>query len=104
MFLSLQFVNCLIDTCNFSDLCLKNTDFKKCIIRETHFINTHLSNCNFCDSDLRGTLFHNSKLCHANFVGAINYSIDIKTNQIEHAKFSQPEVLSLLQSIGIIIE
>ncbi len=104
LFLSVQFHHCLIDTCNFSDLNLKGTPFLECAIRETHFSHTNLSEANFSGSDLRGTTFHNSNLSKAHFVGAINYSINPLTNTLKNARFSQPEVLALLNHLGIVIE
>jgi fluoroquinolone resistance protein len=104
LFLSVQFHHCLIDTCNFSDLHLKGTAFVQCMIRETHFSNANLSEANFSGSDLRGSTFHNSNLSKANFIGAINYAINPLTNALKNARFSQPEVLALLQHLGIVIE
>lgn len=40
----------------------------------------------------------------ADFRGARGYAIDIKNNNLEGAKFSYPEVVSLLSSIDIIID
>lgn len=104
MFLKMIFKECLIGTCNFSDLDMKGTVFTGCMIRETHFTATNLSGAQFSGSDLRGSVFHNSNLSKANFVGAINYSINPLTNSLKQARFSQPEVLALLQHLEIILE
>ncbi|MBS0607114.1 MAG: pentapeptide repeat-containing protein [Parachlamydiales bacterium] len=104
MFLSLAFRQCLIGSSNFSDLDLKNTLFSKCVIKETFFTGTNLTGANFAESDLMGSTFHNTNLTKANFIGALNYSINPLTNKLSKAKFSNPEVLSLLHGLGIIIE
>jgi uncharacterized protein YjbI with pentapeptide repeats len=74
------------------------------MIRETHFAHANLSEARFSGSDLQGSTFHNTKLSKANFVGAINYSINPLTNSLKQARFSQPEVLTLLDHLGIVIE
>jgi fluoroquinolone resistance protein len=104
LFLAIYFENCLIDTCNFSDLSLKKAVFLNCTIRNTHFIQAHLIGANFSGSDLKGSIFHNCQLNKANFVGAIHYAINPSTNQLKQAKFSKPEVMSLLEHFDILIE
>jgi uncharacterized protein YjbI with pentapeptide repeats len=93
-----------IDTCNFSDLDLKGTQFLECHVRNTHFTQTNLSEAVFTGSDLQGSLFHNSDLRKANFQGAQNYSINPLTNKLLKAKFSKPEVMTLLDHLEILID
>jgi len=104
LFLSLAFTNCLIDTCNFSHLNLKNTPFRACTIKETHFTECNLMNAQFGESNLIGSIFHKSDLTKANFIAAINYSINPLTNKLTKAQFSNPEVLNLLKYLEITIE
>lgn len=103
-FLRMQFKKSLISTCNFSDLDLKNTVFQQCQIRDTYFTNVNLTGSDFSKSDLQGSTFHQTNLTKANFVGAINYSISPLVNKLTKAKFSSPEVLSLLSFLDIAIE
>lgn len=95
------FDTCLIDTCNFSSLKLKQTRFIRSIIRESRFIETILQEADFEDSDLEQTLFHQCDLEKANFSDAKNYSINPLTNKIKGAIFSLPEAVSLLKDLGI---
>jgi uncharacterized protein YjbI with pentapeptide repeats len=104
MFLAIRFNKCLIGTCNFSGLDLKNGVFRECTIRDTHFKESNLTGADFAKSDLAGTVFHNANLSQANFLGAINYSINPLTNKLSKAKFSKPEVLSLLDHMDIVVE
>ncbi len=104
MFLQVGFKKCLIGTSNFSSLDLKNTLFCECMIRDTYFTETNLTGADFTGSDLTGSTFHNTNLGKANFASAINYSINPLTNKLIKAKFSKPEVLSLLDHLGIVIE
>lgn len=103
-FLMIKFKKCLIGTSNFSDLDLRNTPFHECVIRDTYFKESILIGADFGKSDLAGSLFHNANLSKANLIGAINYSINPLTNKLMKAKFSKPEVLSLLDHLDIIIE
>ena len=103
-FLKMAFKNCLIATCNFSDLDLKNTLFLECKIRETYFTSANLSGADFKKSDLEGSVFHNTDLRGADFRGAINYSINPLTNKLQKAKFSKPEVMALLEHLEIAID
>jgi uncharacterized protein YjbI with pentapeptide repeats len=104
MFLGIKFKNCLLETCNFSDLDLKGTPFLDCQIRDTYFTNTNLSEAVFTGSDLSRSTFHNTDLRKADFQGATNYSINPLTNKVEKAKFSKPEALSLLDHLGILMD
>lgn len=103
-FMSLNFKNCLIDTCNFSFLDLKNTRFLSCVLRDGYFAETNLTLSDFSKTDLKGTVFHNVNLRKADFREAFNYAINPATNQLTKAKFSSPDVLSLLSYLDIEID
>ncbi len=100
-FLSLEFRNCILMGCNFSDLKMKRTSFLGTKVRECHFNNTVLAEANFREADLEGSLFHHSDLSKADFRDAKNYSIDPQSNKVSKAQFSSPEVLSLLNFFDI---
>ncbi|HHE37447.1 MAG TPA: hypothetical protein ENL20_02610 [Candidatus Cloacimonetes bacterium] len=80
------------------------TEFSDCRIHNSDFYQTYLTNSNFTCSDLKGSIFENTNLENANFQNAKNYSINPLNNKIEKAKFSMPEVVSLLNHLGIRIE
>lgn len=50
------------------------------------------------------TQFRGCDLRKADFRGAIGYVIDIQQNKLRDAKFSFPEVVCLLEGMGIRIE
>lgn len=100
----ISFKQSLIDTCNFSSLKLKKTPFLNCTIRDSRFIQSLLNEADFSGSDLERTLFHQCELEKANFIRAKNYSIDPMTSKVAGAKFSLPEAVSLLTSLGITLE
>ena len=66
--------------------------------------NSNLAGSDFGNSDLQASKFQNTNLEKANFVGAKNYYIDPTQNKLKKAKFSSPEVLSLLAGFEIEIE
>jgi hypothetical protein len=47
---------------------------------------------------------HYADLRKANFRGAVNYSINPLTNKLLKAKFSRPEVMTLLDHLEILID
>lgn len=104
LFLKISFKDCLIESCNFSNLDLCKTLFHHCMIRETYFTETKLEKADFKGSDLRGSIFHNCDLSGASFLQAINYSMSPVTNKLKKCKFSSPEVLALLEHLEIVIE
>jgi uncharacterized protein YjbI with pentapeptide repeats len=100
-FFSVAFENCIVYGCNFSDLNMKHTSFVKSSLKECHFTNTILAGACFDETNLEGSFFHGCDLSKANFSKALNYMIDPKVNNIEKAKFSLPEAVSLLHGFGI---
>lgn len=101
IFFTPQFIKCLLQHCNFSDLNLKEAIFSGSKLQGCYFTNTSLIGANFVDADLTGTLFHNSNLSKADFSSSVNYDIDPRTNQIKKAKFSLPEAVGLLRAFEI---
>ena len=71
-------------------LCL----FDGCQLAEAKFKNCRLS----------GTQFTGCNLQKADFRGAAGYSIDLATNRLKAARFSFPEVVRLLDGLGIQID
>jgi len=90
--------------CNFSELPLKGTIFRECILHDAIFTQAELKESNFEGSDLKGSMFHHTNLEKASFVNAFNYSIHPLNNKLSKARFSKPEVLSLLDHLDISIE
>jgi fluoroquinolone resistance protein len=63
-----------------------------------------MSEANFDHSSLQRAVFKQSSLEKADFRKAHHYQINPELNRIRKAKFSAPEVLSLLQHYDIVIE
>jgi uncharacterized protein YjbI with pentapeptide repeats len=102
--LSWIFKKCKIEVCNFAGLKMKHSRFIESVVWKTDFINVDLKDSDFSGCDLQGSRFHNAVLENVNFVGARNYYIDPASNRLKKAKFSSPEVLSLLAPFDIKIE
>jgi len=95
---------CNISFCDFSNLDMKESQFLSCDITESDFIKANLTGSDFSESSLALCKFQNTNLEKVNFVGARNYYINPVNNKLKHAKFSYPEVLSLLDDFGIKVE
>ena len=100
----LSFNDSQINYSNFSFQKLPRTCIKNCEAKELDFSEADLTESIFTGSDLEKTLFHKSNLSGCDFRQAKNYYINPQTNTLKKAKFSQPEVLSLLSGLNITIE
>lgn len=103
-FLSLKFEKSILDACNFSHMPLPGTSWKYSTIKNGCFTNSILTGSDFRGCRLSQSLFHHTHLEKANFEGATEYAIDPLNNPLKGARFSKPEVMSLLQYLGIIVE
>ena len=68
--------------------------FEECDLQESNFRNCRLEATQFFRCDVRKADFREAK----------GYVIDIPSNKLRQAKFSFPEVVSLLDSLEIKIE
>lgn len=102
--LLLSFIDCNLEYAHFSTMRLEKSLFKNCKLTEADFSETQLSASSFEFSELTRTVFHHTNLTKCDFRGAVNYSLDARQNQLKGAKFSEPEVMNLLNSFDIIIE
>ncbi len=99
--IDMQFFNCVLDGCNFSDLSLKRQKFVSCDLRRCVFLRADLSEADFSHSDLDESIFHECDLRRTDFSRARNYLVDPNGNKIAGAKFSLPEAISLLRGFEI---
>ena len=63
-----------------------------------------LTEADFRDCNLAETVFTGANLTRADFRGAKDYVISPQDNRVRRAKFSFPEVMSLLRCLEIEIE
>jgi len=98
---SVSFRKCLISLCNFSGLKMPGTLFFGSMIEDCDFVGSDLSGADFNSCVLTRSIFHNTDLKRADFRLAKNFVIDPANNQLRGARFSVPEVLTLLDVYGI---
>lgn len=99
----LYFHSSNISHSTFYDLELPNLLIEECKAHEVDFREAKLNHASFTGTDLQGSLFTHTDLQHACFNHAMNYDIDLQTNQIKNAQFSFPEVIGLLNHLEIVI-
>jgi uncharacterized protein YjbI with pentapeptide repeats len=95
------FSKCNISQSNFLGLNLKSISITECVAREDDFRECDLSKAILTMNDFKNTLFCNTNLIKADFTSSTNYAINVLNNKIQGAKFSLPDVISLLSGIGI---
>lgn len=83
---------------------LRSTQMISCEARNLDFEKTNLSKASLIDIDLLNTTFANTNLSSADLTDAKNYRIDPTKNNIRKAKFSLPDVVSLLDQWDIEIK
>ena len=103
-FQDIAFKNCQLNFSNFRLMKIPKIIMPDCEVKDSDFGEADLSSGDFKNTDFEKTRFFKTNLTGADFKGARNYFIDIKNNNIKKAKFSYPDVLTLLNSLDIIIE
>lgn len=96
--------NCYLKYNSFIEMSFRKFDFSGNIIQESMFEECDLQESNFYDCRLEATQFSRCDIQKADFRDAKGYVIDIPSNKLKQAKFSYPEVISLLDSLGIKID
>lgn len=100
----ISFESCDISFSVFSSLALRGLCLRDCKAHDVDFSECDLEGAEFCRTDFRDSRFSACRLDRCDFRGATNYFVDLSENSVEKAKFSSPEVLSLLSSFNIEIE
>ena len=101
---SIQFYECNISESSFFELELIEMIMQGCKAHNVDFRGTNLSRASFVSTNFQNSLFLETNLDGADFTEAYDYNIHPNKNNIKHAKFSFPEVLSLLNHFEIEIE
>lgn len=96
--------DCLLKYNTFMDMDFRKFDFESNVIQDSLFDECDLRDSSFKGCRLERTQYVHSSMQKADFREAREYQIDIETNKLSSARFSFPEVISLLKSIGIRID
>jgi len=99
----LSFSKCSVSHSTFMGLSLQSLQMTDCVARDVDFREADLSRSDFGATDLSGSLFGKTNLSEADLSRACNYRIDPGHNTLKRAKFSLPEAMSLLHSMGIVL-
>jgi uncharacterized protein YjbI with pentapeptide repeats len=97
----IEFDACMLNGSSFFGLYLQELKLEACQAHDVDFTEADCEYASFIQTDFANSTFHQTKLSKADFTDASNYQIDIATNKIVGAKFSLPEAVSLLDSLGI---
>mgnify|MGYP006274309533 CR=1 FL=1 len=97
----INFEECILDNSIFFGLNLNKIKIERCMARNVDFREADLSKGNLAFSNLAGSMFHQTNLSEVNLTHTKNYEIDMRHNNIEKAKFTMPEAMSLLYHLDI---
>lgn len=96
--------NCTLKYCTFMDMEFNGFDFSDNEIVNSSFAEVKLEKASFNKCVLRGTEFFKCNLKNADFKNASGYNVDVLTCGLKGAKFTYPEAVNLLYSLGIEME
>lgn len=96
--------NCFLKYNTFTDLSFMKFDFSGNVLQECTFDKCNLKESKFTACQLGETQYTNCDMRKADFRDATSFQIDIHNNKLKDAKFSFPEVINLLNSLGIKID
>lgn len=96
-----SFKDCELSHSSFFELQLKALTMSDCFAKDVDFRHANLAKSQFTGTDFRDSVFHQTNLSNANFVGATQFNIDIKNNDVSGAKFERLEALNLLAGLDI---
>jgi len=96
-----KFNECKINYCIFYGMDIRRIGIINCEAREVNFENSDMTKASLRGSDLLDSIFRNTNLTGADLSQAVNYNINPEFNTIRKARFSMPEVMTLLQCFNI---
>lgn len=102
--LGFDFKACHVQSCIFMELALRQISFQECQIVDCDFYKTDLTQANFNRAVFQGAIFEQTVLVKADFREAVGYNINPNNNKVKKAKFSLPEVVTLLDHLDIVID
>ncbi|MBQ9709802.1 MAG: pentapeptide repeat-containing protein [Clostridia bacterium] len=95
---------CCIKYGVFSHVNFGKFDFSGNDVVDSMFSDCRLSRSSFKDCNLKFTEFLRCDITEADFRGASGYKVELATCKMKGARFSFPEVVNLLNGLGIEIE
>ncbi|MCU6734589.1 pentapeptide repeat-containing protein [Diplocloster agilis] len=95
---------CRLKYNTFAEMDMRKFDFSGQDIMDSMFAKCRLMECNFKGCNLERTEFFQCNIQKADFRQASGYQVDVLTNKMSGARFSFPEVMSLLSGLHISID
>lgn len=95
---------CTLKYNNFVEMNLARCDFSGNTILFSMFADCNLTAAKFLKCNLDSTEFFRCNLTKADFRNASGYAVDLAESKLKGARFSYPDVVGLLNGLGIIIE
>ena len=99
----ISFSQCAISHSTFMGLRLQSIQIRDCVPTHVDFREADLSQADFGGTDLSESIFGKTNLSETDLSRARNYRIDPGQNILKQARFSLPEAMSLLHSMGIVL-
>lgn len=96
-----KFEECLARYNSFTNINFVKIDFKASQIEESSFMRCRCKEADFSGCNLENTQFTECDLSKADFRNAYGWIIPLAGNVVKGAQFSFPEVVNLLNGIGI---
>ncbi len=95
-----KFVDSKLNYSTFQALKMKDVEIRGCSALEVDFSEADLSHADFSNSSFSGANFDRANLTGVDFRTSRDYLFDVRTARIKGAKFSFPDVISLLTALG----
>lgn len=99
-----RFIDSKLNLSSFQGLKLKRIEIINCSVIDVDFSDADLAFGNFFGSNLSGANFEGSTLEEADFRASKNYLFDLRKTKIRGARFSFPEVISLITALGVEVD
>jgi fluoroquinolone resistance protein len=96
-----RFDNCNLESSSFAGVNLERTIFAECKLVGVDFTEANVSKGIFNECDLLNATFLNTNLTKTNLQTAHNFSIDIRSNQVNKAVVSNTNLEGFLNGAGL---
>lgn len=95
------FTESMLDYSIFVGLNLTGVKILRCTAKDVYFEHANLQEGDFSGTDFNGAVIANCNLTRSDFSSATNYSINPVYNNVSKARFSFPDAMTLIHSLGV---
>ncbi len=97
----LEFHRCILNDSSFFGLTLNELVLVECKLHDADFREGNFTDSTMTFCDFTHTLFMRTNLKNVDFSESTGYAISVLENEVEGARFSRHEALSLLECLGV---